>query len=231
MEGLFEKTRDFNSDIVRNIVSLRDSQNLFDDLVEAGDETDVLVAAEMRIKSEAEPGVISRGFYYSTAIEYPFKTEPFMVSRYGNGSYPVWYGSLHVDTTIYETGWHMYNELSGIDGLNEPVTRERAVYNVGCRALLFDLVDKKEDFPELVASHYELTHQVGKRIQSEGHPGLVTASARHNNGINTVIFKQDVLDNPRLSYYLNYHYEPVNKTLVIEREPGKRYLEIKYQEV
>lgn len=228
MDGLFEHTQDFNDEVLRNIVSLRVSQNLFDDLVDDADETNTLIAAEMRIKNDIEPGAIPRAFHYSTAIEYPFKTEPFMISRYGDGTYPIWYGSLELDTTIYETCWHMFNELSGIEGMNETVTRERAIYCVDCRALLFDLVSKRDDFPDLIAEHYTFTQQVGKRVQREGHPGLLTPSTRHPEGTNAVIFQQDILDNARLNCYLTYTYDPEQNRMSIEREPGNLYLEITY---
>lgn len=231
MEGLLDSTVDFNEEVQRNIVSLRTSQNLFDDLLDNDDETDILIAAEMRIKNEVEAGAIPRAFHYSTAIEYPFKTEPFMASRYGDGTYPIWYGSLELETTIHETCWHMFKELSGIEGLNESVIRERAIYIVDCHALLFDLVRKKEDFPELIAEHYSLTQQVGKRIQQEGHPGLLAPSARHHNGTNVVLFQQRVVDNPKINCYLTYTYDPVEEHISIEREVGKVYMVVKKEYV
>lgn len=228
MDGLFDNTQDFNDEALRNIVSLRVSQNLFDDLVDNEEETNTLIAVEMRIKSDLDPGPIPRAFHYSTAIEYPFTTEPFMSSRYGDGTYPIWYGSLAIDTTIHETCWHMFNELSGTEGIDETVIRERAIYSVNCRSLLFDLVSKKEDFPDLIADHYTFTQQVGKRIQQEGHPGLLTPSARDPEGINAVIFSQDALENARLNHYLTYIYDPEQNKISIEREPGNIYLEIEY---
>ena len=224
MDSLFEHTLDFNGHVLRNIVSLRTSQNLFDDLLDNADETTVLIASEMRIKNASATGPISRGFHYSTAIEYPFKTESFMATRYGDGSYPIWYGSLELDTTIHETCWHMFRELAAIEGLNESVIRERAIYRVDCHALLFDLLRKKEHFPELVADHYTLTQQTGKRIQQEGHPGLLAPSARHHNGANVVLFKQEVLANPKLNCYLSYHYDPIAQQITVARDMGNIYM-------
>ncbi len=63
-----------------------------------------------------------------------------MKTRYGNGSYGVWYGALALNTTIHETAFHMVKEESGIEGNTEVIHRERAVYRVRCKALLCDPV-------------------------------------------------------------------------------------------
>lgn len=239
-DGLFQHSVDFNADLLRNIVSLRESQNLFDDLLtdttDNRQETNILIAAEMRIKNQAEPGIISRGFHYSTAIEYPFQTEPFMHSRYGDGTYPVWYGSLELDTTIFETSWHMHKELSAIERMDEQVIRERAVYRVNCRALLFDLTGKETAYPELIAEHFHFTQALGRRIQEEGHPGLLVPSVRHirsaQHGTNAVIFQQRVLRQARPYCYLTYTYHPPASSqrphISITRQPGEAYLDIHY---
>jgi hypothetical protein len=229
MEGLFIKTVDFDDDIYRNIVSLRVSDDLFDDLAEGDPElSELLASTEMRIKRENPPGIISRGFHYSTAIGYPFSTEPFMASRFGDGSFGVWYGSLEMDTTLYETAWHMMQDESGIEGLDEIVIRERAIYLVQGRAIFFDLTGRNEDFPQLVANDYAFTQQVGKRLQNEGHPGLFAASARCSPGTNVAVFNPQVLSHPKLFCYFSYQFDPGRQSIAIERERGEQYLLIEY---
>lgn len=228
MDGLFDRNRDFDETLVRNIVSLREPQELFDDLLDDPLEREVLIAAEMRIKSDASPGIIPRGFHYSTAIGYPFTTEPFMASRYGDGRYPVWYGSQDLDTTIHETAWHMKNELLSIEGLNEVVTRERAIYHVDCRALLLDLTAKSQEYPGLIENDYSFSQQIGRRVQGEGHPGLLAPSARKSDGTNAVIFREDVLNNARIQCYLTYLFDPAHTLMRVERTPGTTYLTIDY---
>jgi hypothetical protein len=228
MDGLFDRNRDFDQTVVRNIVSLRKSQDLFDDLVDTQEEHDLLIAAEMHIKADTPTDVISRGFHYSTAIEYPFKTEPFMASRYGDGTYPVWYGSLDLDSSIYETAWHIKNELLKIEGLNEVVIQERAIYHIDCRAVLIDLSDKAIKYPELIENDYSFPQQAGSRIQKEGHPGLLAPSARKTDGINTVIFREDVLNNPQINCYLTYFFDPSESKVKVERTPGTTLMTIAY---
>lgn len=221
MDGLFARTRDIDQDVFRNITSLRTTQDLFDDL--AGGDNDIaelLAATEMRVKHHIPAGIIQRGFHYTTAIGYPFDTEPFMTSRYGDGSYGVWYGSLDLETTVFETAWHMIQDESGIEGLDEIVVRERAVYLVNCRAILLDLVGKQKEFTALIDDDYSFTQQIGNRLHREGHPGLLAPSARRNRGTNAAILNPGVLRNPRVQCYLTYRFDPRENVVSVEREVG-----------
>ncbi len=220
--ALFDKTRDFDGDACRNIVSLRESKDLFSDLSD-GDEqlSAIAAAAEMKVKSAIPLGVLQRGFHYNTSITYPFEQEPYLRTRYGNGSFGVWYGALALDTTIFETAFHMVKEEAGIEGNIGPVFRERAVYLVRCRALLIDLSRKGKAFPGLVADDYGFTQQIGERLHQEGHPGLLAPSARHAGGTNLVALTPAVLSNPRSFCYLTYTCDPVQRVVTVERQPGE----------
>lgn len=220
--SLFDKTRDVDGDVFRNIVSLRESEDLFSDLSD-GDArlSAVAVTAEMRVKSAIPAGFVGRGFHYTTSITYPFEHEPYLRTRYGNGSFGVWYGGLSLDTTIHETAFHMVQEEAGIEGNQGPVIRERAVYLVQCRALLIDLTGKATSFPGLLADDYGLTHQIGERLHREGHPGLLAPSARHAGGTTLVAFTPTVLSDPRSFCYLTYFCDPVRRTVTVERQPGE----------
>jgi hypothetical protein len=218
---LFEKTCDFDDDAFRNIVSLRESEDLFSDLTDGDPELSAAAqAAEARVKSAIPLGSIQRGFHYTTSITYPFEHEPYLKTRYGDGSFGVWYSSLSLMTSIQETTYHMIKEESGIEGNTGPVYRERAVYLVHCRALLLDLAGKKTDFPDLVGADYGFTHQIGQRLHAEGHPGLLAPSARHTRGVNLVAFVPGILSNPRPYCYLTYKCFPMRRTVIVERQPG-----------
>lgn len=222
---LFDKNAEFKDDVFRNIVSLRKSQDLYDDIND-GDESLSSVATflESRVKKDIPLGLLERGFHYTTAIAYPFETDPFMESRYGDGKFPIWYGSLEFDTCIYETVYHMIKDESDIE-IKEIVIRERAVYKATCDAILIDLRNKAPDFPLLVFDNYEFTQSIGRKIHQQGSPGLLAPSARCK-GNNAVIFNINVLDNPRVHCYLTYKYDPRKKEVIIERNPGITYLNI-----
>lgn len=223
-----EKLFDVNQDLVRNIVSLRESLDLFDDLHDNDSlMSDVAIAAESRVKNKIPSGIIERAFHYSTAIDYPFGQDSKLITRYSDGSYPVWYGSFDLKTTVYETCHHMLKVELGIEGLNEIVIRERAIYDVHCSAALIDLTVAKHYRHQLIADTYEFTHALGRRIQREGYPGLVAPSARYSIGRNAIIFNKKVLSDPKMRCYLTYRLDPILKEIHIERTPGKTWLKIK----
>jgi len=89
-----------------------------------------------------------------------------------------------------------YKEESGIEGNTGLIHRERAVYRVHCKALLIDLSGKEGEYPDLVGQDYGFTRQVGERLRREGHPGLLSPSARQKGGINLVAFSPTILSDP-----------------------------------
>ncbi len=225
---LLDKICPFDADVYRNIVSLKETADLFDDLTDGDPELSAIaIAAESRVKANLPAGVIDRGFHYTTAIEYPFKTDPFMQSRFGDGTYGVWYGCLEQETTIFETAYHiMMGLLNDIHDLSGVIKQERAVYLVHCKALLVDLRGKRESHPDLVSNDYSFCQQIGHRLHYEGHPGLLTPSARCN-GNNLMIFEPKVLDNPRISHYLSYDFIPLQRRCLVKRG-GAPLLDISY---
>jgi len=221
MENLFRHTTDFDDILKRNIVSLRSSEDLFDDLND-GDEhaSQVGHALTHEVKKDIPSHFLDRGFHYTTAIDYPFSTEPFLQSRYGTGEFPVWYGSLTLETTLYETAFHMFREENKIQHNENVIYRERAVYDVDCKAILLDFRGKETQFPQLISNDYGFTQPVGKRVYEEGHPGLLVPSAR-TKGANSVIFNRKVLLNARIGCYLNYTLIRDDAKVIIERAPGE----------
>ena len=227
---LFDNTADFDDQPYRNITSLRDSEDLFDDLADGDEDASAIAAeAEMRVKDYLilrPPEIIHRSFHYTRSIiDYPFKNEPYLFTRFGDGTYGVWYGSLEIKTTIFETGFHMIKAERAVEGLDEVVVRDRAVYRVQCSAILIDLRGKQKPFPKLLADDYGFTQQIGQRMNREGHPGLLVPSPRIK-GTNMVIFNPRVLSNPRLHCYLTYFFDPLTLDIRVERTVGRTWLKV-----
>lgn len=227
-KSLFEKSLSFDDPVFRNIVSLRVSEDLFDDLTD-GDEAlgKVAQAAEMRVKNRDCPANwIDRSFHYSAAIEYPFSTDHFMMSRYSDGSFPVWYGSLDLETTVHETVYHMRKfEQAQRRQTRETIYRERAVYQVDLSAVLLDLRGKARRHKALLADDYSVTHAIGRTLSSQGHPGLVAASARCA-GSNVVVFNKRVLSSPRVHCYLTYSLNGENFSVQVQRGSGETIMQL-----
>lgn len=215
-------------DLLRNIVSLRESQDLFDDL--SADPSDREVA--QRVEGEVKPPyyqshrpVIDRPFeeaQWAHAVAYPF--ENWQRSRFSDGSFGVWYGSHSAETTVYETAYHWHRFLCDANFDKEAVTQERKIYSVFCEAALLDFRPLTQIYRELInKTDYGLTHIVGAKIHHEGHPGLLTISARHKEGTVYAIFNPNVLSNVRYSYALTYRLQ--GNRIQVERVPGKILLE------
>ena len=228
-EDLFDSNAAIDQQVYRNIVSLRDSADLFDDLSDDPEDQKYAIQAEIDVKKIIKPGdpsVIQKGWAYNKAIVYPFLTKPFIGSRFGDGSYGVWYGSLDLDTTIFETVYHLFRSLSGTEGHPDIVKQERAVFSVYCNGVLIDLSHKLADYPDLISNDYAFCHIIGANLQKEGHPGVLYASARYRQGLNTAVFNPVILKDTQHNCYLTYLFKMKEKKVVVERTVGKPLMTI-----
>lgn len=219
---------DVHRDVARNIVSLRQSQDLFDDLTD--DPAEWLLA--QKVEDEVKPPpyrsgtpVVDRPFEdaeWFNAIIWPFKH--WQSSRFSDGSHGVWYGSESVETTVHESSYHWYRGLLGDAGFERmTVIAERKVYSVACGAALLDFRKAVDEHPDLLhPSDYGFCQSVGARIHREGHPGLLTRSVRRPAGENVAIFNPGVLSNPRHNCLLTYRLE--GGQIVVERQPGVTWI-------
>jgi len=232
VNSLFSKLTlaDVHQDVARNIVSLREPQDLFDDLT--GDPAEWSLA--QRVDDEVKPPpyrsrtpVIDRPFEdakWFNAITWPFKH--WQASRFSDGTFGVWYGSDSVETTVYESVYHWYKILLCDAGFERSgVIAEREVYAVACGAALLDFRAASTEYPDLLhPSDYGFCQSVGARIHREGHPGLLTPSVRRSAGENVVIFNPSVLSNPRFDCQLTYRLD--DDQIVIEKHPGVAWITV-----
>lgn len=232
MNSLFAQLTlaDVRQDVARNIVSLRQSQDLFDDLTD--DPAEWLLAQKLEDEVKPPPygsrtPIIDRPFEdaeWFNAIMWPFRH--WQSSRFSDGSYGVWYGSESVETTVYESAWHWYRGLLGDAGFERmAVVAERKVYSVACSAALLDFRRTADDHPELLhPSDYALCQSVGARINREGHPGLLTRSVRRPAGENMAIFNPAVLSDPRHNCQLTYRLQ--GEQIVVEKQLGVPWISL-----
>lgn len=237
MEKLFSHVglTDIHSDLIGNIVSLRISENLFDDLT---DDADAWESAQ-QLESETKPKIftnqtpaIYRPFEeseWNMAIGFPFSHSA--QSRYSDGSYGVWYGAADLETTVYETVHHWRTKLlSDAEGFLKPgVSIERKVYLVRCDSALIDFRPMVETHPQIIhPADYSATHAMGRKIYREGHPGLVTRSARYKDGDVYAVFTPDVLSDARHSCFLTY--VTTSAGVQIQKMAGQAWMTIDYQD-
>jgi hypothetical protein len=232
MESLFSHLAlaDVHGTLIRNIVSIRKSQDLFDDLTSNPDEWALAQQVEDAVKpppyQSASP-VIHRPFedaQWFNAIGWPFKH--WQASRFSDGTFGVWYGCGSAETSVYETAYHWFHGFLSDAGFEkEHVIGERQLYQVSCDAALVDL--RKQVLKHAGLRHrtdYSYTQQVGARLHREGHPGLLTVSVRHAEGENYAVLNPVVLSNPQPHCKLTYRLQGQNIT--VEKQPGTAWMQI-----
>lgn len=232
MEQLFSHLTltDVHSNVIRNIVSIRSSQDLFDDLTSNPEEWALAQQVEDAVKPppyQSKTPVIHRPFEdaeWFNAIGWPFKH--WQASRYSDGSFGVWYGCDSVETSVYETAYHWFSGFLTDAGFEkERVIGERKLYQVACDAALVDMRPAAATHASLMhKTDYSSAQLVGARLHREGHPGLVTASVRHAVGQNYVVLNPDVLSNPKHHGHLTYRIE--GRRIIIEKQPNAVWMEI-----
>ena len=221
---------DVHCNVIRNIVSIRSSQDLFDDLTSSPEEWVLAQQVENEFKPpsyQSRTPVVHRPFEdaeWFNAIGWPFKH--WQASRFSDGAFGIWYGCDSAETSVYETAYHWFSGFLTDAGFEKAkVIGERKLYEVACDAALVDLRPLTAKQSGLIhKTDYSYTQSVGARLHREGHPGLVTASVRHAAGQNYVVLNPDVLSNPRHHCQLTYRLE--GHRIVIEKQPGVAWMEI-----
>jgi hypothetical protein len=227
-ESLIHQVADYHGDLVRNIQTIRVSQDLFDDLSADRADQAVAIAAEAAERIPSEAPLISRPFDYGTVITFPFANFNGQGTRFSDGlRYGVWYGSLELETTVFETVYHRHRFLmDSYAGVDRPIRNERRVFDVRCDAILIDLRGKEMGEPRLIdRASYAYTQPLGAYLQAQGTNGLLVKSARCD-GWNGAIFRPGVLSRVRELCHLTYTMNPKEDRVTIERTPGEVWLEL-----
>lgn len=229
MEALFSRVRlaDIHQPLARNIVSLRDGQDLFDDLSDDPADWQLAQSVEDAVKPPpyaSNTPIIHRPFEdaaWFNAIGYPF--QHWQASRFSDGRFGIWYGSDSIETTVHETVHHWLHGLLDDAGFRrEGVVAERKVYWVRCDAALLDLRPLAAGYPALVhPTDYSFTQAIGARLHREGHPGLATRSARCP-GDNFALLNPDLLSLPQVACYLTYR--TIRAGVEVEKQLGQTWM-------
>lgn len=203
----------FKRTVIRNTPILNSSPDEFDDLTD--DSYEIEFAQRFTSKTSL------KNIIYYHAINYVFSQSRLPPSRFSDGSFPAWYGSLDDITTFYETSFHWINNF--LNDMNfqyeDKIYQERSLFKVNCNSLLIDLRNKINKLPALTnkkLTAYKTTQTLGQQIYQQGHPGLYTLSARHEGGENIVVYNPKVLDNASLSKNVCYEYFPDKEKIIVK---------------
>lgn len=228
MDHLFGqlKMTDIHRDLLRNIVSFHEQEDPFDDLTDHTEERRLAGQVESDTRPlpyQSHTPEIHRPFedaVWFNAIHWPFTSENWQKSRFSNGLFGVWYGSDTIETTVYESAYHWLRGLLCDAGFeNNAVVTRRTIYSVSCNAILLDFRHLVHSYPNLLhTTDYTFTQTIAERIHHEGHPGLISMSARYKMGVNYAVLNPVVLSDPR--DYRQLIYRLHGRELTVETSPG-----------
>lgn len=219
----------FAGDLVRNIKTIRASQQLFDDLSADPRDWAIAIAAEAEERIPTPAATITRPFDYGTVISYSFDPAHWQATRFSDARrFGVWYGALDVETTVHETVFHWHRFLlDSFAGEDREIVGERRVFDVRCDALLIDLRRKEVEFPDLVSRRsYAFTQGLGGYLFDQGVNGMLVQSARCD-GTNAAILAPGKLSNVREELLLTYRCNPTQDACIVERKAGRRWMTIR----
>jgi len=227
VERLVREVADFDGDLVRNIKGIRVSQSLFDDLSADPADQAVAIAAEGIERIPSEAPLITRPFDYGSVITYPFVPHNWHATRWSDGlSYGVWYGSLELEATVYESVFHWHRfVMDAFPDIKKEVVGERRVLDVRCRAVLIDL-RASADARLVDRRDYGATQALGRYLHERAQNGLLARSARCA-GFNAALLDPRCLSDPRDACFLTYRMLPVVDRVAVERTPGEPWLEVR----
>ncbi len=226
---LLKHVVDFHDDLVRNIKGIRASQNLFDDLSDDPAEQALAAAAESAHRIPSEAPLITRAFDYGTLVTFPFVNFNGQETRFSDGlDYGAWYGSLGLETTVYETVYHWHEFIAdSFPREDREIVGERRVLHARCDAIMIDLRGKERREKRLLDRRdYRYTQQLGSYLKQQNQNGLLVHSARCR-ATNAAIFTPGVLSRVRDLCFLTYRMNPTQDRVRVERTPGRKWLEIR----
>lgn len=228
-DDLLRRNVAFQGDLVRNIKTIRESQQLFDDLSADRNDWALATAAEAEERVPTPAAIVTRPFDYGTVIGYSFDPSTWQITRFSDARrFGVWYGSLDAETTVHETVFHWHRFVMDSYATEErAITGERRLFDVRCDALLIDLRGKEVDHPDLVSrTSYTFTHVLGNYLFDQGANGVLVKSARCA-GINGALFRRDRLSDVRERMLLTYRCNLTQDLCDVERAPGEVWMRIR----
>jgi RES domain len=228
LAALCRTALDFHADLIRNIKSIRVSQDLFDDLADSLGEIRIAQAAEGARRIPSAQPMITRPFDYGTVISYSFETAHWQESRYSDGrEFGVWYGAIEMRTSVYETIFHWHRFLlDSFPEENRDIVGERRLFDVRCDALLIDARQAGPLTPRLTdRKSYAFTHNLGRYLKEQQQNGLLAPSARCEGSI-AAILNPGRLSNVRDKAQLIYRCNPTRDRVTVERTPRRTWFSV-----
>ena len=208
-----EKTQEFKSEeVYRNIATCDPSQDLYDDLVDPGEE-DVLFELEAKYSrvDTSEPGR-NRPIQYGNIDDSLacFLPNLFSMGRFSNRTFGVWYGALEEKTSVKEALFHR-PEIEPCDLRNaaNPIISQRRLFIATVEANeALNLVAHTENVPLLVEPNsseaYPFCQKLAAEVKDLGVEMLLTPSVRNEGGICVPVFEKECIKSDKILKNINF---------------------------
>lgn len=189
----------------RRVFRLASQKSLSEFLLEQG--IDERGAREIRVLLQSR----GMGDSLEELCDAPFRPKPRLrrsghVTRFSDGSFPVFYASLEVETAETEIQ-HWFPTFAG-----KPTQRRTAYFSrFACDfdGTTKDLRPKRYKWPKLVHdSDYRFCNRLGAEAVQLGLDGVLAPSARRKTGTNLPVFTRGSISNPGESVLMAVTYDP-----------------------
>lgn len=112
-------------------------------------------------------------------------------TRYSDGSWPVCYCALDLDTAVAEVNFHLAEDARPLDGSSRRYLKSLVLVRLDGQS--YDLVPKLSEWPELVSNDYLFCTDLGREAETQRADIFVAPSARRNGGINFPVFQRTAI--------------------------------------
>lgn len=206
----------------RNIPTCSPSQMLFDDIVDDEDEAAILMDAEASASGIDHSLAKTGRFEQYGQIENSllcFNESFWRWSRFGDGSFGVWYGALDEETSIEETLYHR-PELDRNDLLlsDNPIMQARRMFRAQLTSRrAVDLCPFSAFYPKLTADRdYSFCQSLGSFAIRSIIELYQTPSVRKDKGICVPVFTSKIIKDTFLYDYYNL-YPKVGRPMTLNK--------------
>ena len=127
------------------------------------------------------------------------------VTRFSDGTFPVFYSSLDVATAKAEISHH-FAKFAGKP--SKPRTAYYSCFSCDFEGQAKDLRLKQSDWPGLTDDDYQFCNRLGAEAVEISLDGLFTPSARITNGTNFPVFTEGSIRNPQVAMKVAVTYDP-----------------------
>jgi hypothetical protein len=126
-------------------------------------------------------------------------------SRFGDGSYGVYYAGAALETAVRETAFHFGRFLAATAEPRGTLLEMRVIISSGVDQRYHD---GRAGYPELhLPDDYAPSQTFARPLRASGSNGIMFSSVRHAGGTCLAVFRPKAIPLPRQGAHLRYHFD------------------------